>query len=222
MSSRRSTDRPTGSPTLSDYLPIREVVRRLNLESIPYARRMIDRGRLRAIDWYGETLVELASVQAVEADIAKTNDSAGMSVDGRTVCTTKEAADIYGCTTGRIRQLASSGGLWSRHVSPKTLVFDLEEVRRKAAIVFPNGGGRRRAPKVPIVASAGSAGPRRKTLGGRRVCTAEEAARILGVSRQRIHQLGTAGKVWTALDEHGFRVFDLDAVEALAKARGKG
>ena len=50
----------------------------------------------------------------------------------RKLISTKEAAHIFGCTMGRIRQLARAKELWSAHLSAAALVYDLDEVRRKA------------------------------------------------------------------------------------------
>jgi len=50
----------------------------------------------------------------------------------RTICSTREAAKIYGCTMGRIRQLARAGAIWSQHVTERALVLDLEEIKVKA------------------------------------------------------------------------------------------
>lgn len=45
---------------------------------------------------------------------------------------TREAADIFGCSMGRIRQLALANELWSDHLHDRALVFDKGEVERKA------------------------------------------------------------------------------------------
>jgi len=45
---------------------------------------------------------------------------------------TSEAAAIFGCTMGRIRQLARAKELWSAHLSASALVYDFDEVKKKA------------------------------------------------------------------------------------------
>lgn len=56
---------------------------------------------------------------------------------------TTEAAEIYGCTTGRIRQIALAGGLWCAHLTPSALVFDFDEVTKKAKIKAVTGRPRK-------------------------------------------------------------------------------
>lgn len=51
---------------------------------------------------------------------------------GETYITTREAADIFGCSMGRIRQLALEGKLWCGHVHGRALVYQKGEVERKA------------------------------------------------------------------------------------------
>ena len=55
---------------------------------------------------------------------------------GKTLVSTREAAEILGVTMGRIRQLArlpeDEGGLWSFHVTPNTLVLDKAQVLKRA------------------------------------------------------------------------------------------
>ena len=63
----------------------------------------------------------------------------------RTLCSTKEAAEIYGCTMGRIRQLARAGELWSQHVTARALVLDLAEITAKAQKPVTTGRPRRNA-----------------------------------------------------------------------------
>lgn len=56
----------------------------------------------------------------------------------RTLCTCREAAEILGCTMGRVRQLCrapESGGdptLWSKKLTDRALVLDLDDVKRLA------------------------------------------------------------------------------------------
>lgn len=56
----------------------------------------------------------------------------------RTLCTCREAAEILGCTMGRVRQLCrepEGGGepqLWSSKLGARALVLDLEQVKRLA------------------------------------------------------------------------------------------
>lgn len=51
---------------------------------------------------------------------------------GRTYISTREAADIFGCSMGRIRQLALAKELWSGHLHDRALVYDKAEVEQKA------------------------------------------------------------------------------------------
>ena len=64
----------------------------------------------------------------------------------RTLCSTKEAAQIYGCTMGRIRQLASAGEIWSQHLTERALVLDLEEIKAKAKKPIARGRPRKQSP----------------------------------------------------------------------------
>ena len=56
----------------------------------------------------------------------------------RTLCSCREAAEILGCTMGRVRQLCrkpAGGGepsLWSQKFGARSLVLDLDEVKRLA------------------------------------------------------------------------------------------
>jgi hypothetical protein len=58
----------------------------------------------------------------------------------RTLCTCREAAEILGCTMGRVRQMCrkpKGGGeptLWSRKLTGRALVLDLDEVKRLAKV----------------------------------------------------------------------------------------
>jgi len=63
---------------------------------------------------------------------------------GRTLISTREAADIFGCTMGRIRQMALAKELWSELLHARALVFDREEVRKKAKIKAGTGRPRLR------------------------------------------------------------------------------
>jgi len=55
---------------------------------------------------------------------------------GKTLISTREAAEILGVTMGRVRQLCllpeDKGGLWSFHVTPNTLVLDKAQVLRRS------------------------------------------------------------------------------------------
>ena len=64
----------------------------------------------------------------------------------RTLCSTKEAAKIYGCTMGRIRQMARAGDIWSQHLTERALVLDLEEIKTKAKKPAATGRPRKHAP----------------------------------------------------------------------------
>ena len=56
----------------------------------------------------------------------------------RTLCTCREAAEILGCTMGRVRQMCrqpDGGGeptLWSSKLTDRALVLDLEQVKKLA------------------------------------------------------------------------------------------
>lgn len=50
----------------------------------------------------------------------------------RVLCTTSEAAKAFGVTMGRIRQMALGGDLWYDHMGEHCLVFDKNEVDKKA------------------------------------------------------------------------------------------
>ena len=63
----------------------------------------------------------------------------------KTLCSTKEAAEIYGCTMGRIRQLARAGEIWSQHLTERALVLDLAEIKAKALKPVTRGRPRRNA-----------------------------------------------------------------------------
>jgi hypothetical protein len=62
----------------------------------------------------------------------------------KTYISTREAADLYGCTMGRIRQLALAGDLWCGHLHDRALVYDLDEVKRKAKEKPSTGRPRKR------------------------------------------------------------------------------
>lgn len=67
---------------------------------------------------------------------------------GRVYISTREAADIFGCSMGRIRQLALAGELWCDHLHDRALVYDKAEVETKAKQIPPTGrprGGKRSA-----------------------------------------------------------------------------
>lgn len=51
---------------------------------------------------------------------------------GRTLCTTAEAAKVFGCSTHHIRRLARTGVLWSLAESPRAVFYDLAQVKRVA------------------------------------------------------------------------------------------
>lgn len=56
---------------------------------------------------------------------------------------TREAADIFGCSMGRIRQLALAGDLWCGHLHDRALVYDKAEVEKKAKQVPTTGRPRK-------------------------------------------------------------------------------
>lgn len=57
----------------------------------------------------------------------------------RTLCSCREAAELLGCTMGRVRQLCrkpEDGGepvLWSKKLTDRALALDLSQVKRLAA-----------------------------------------------------------------------------------------
>jgi len=57
----------------------------------------------------------------------------------RTLCSCREAAELLGCTMGRVRQLCRKpvdGGepvLWSKKLTERALALDLAQVKRLAA-----------------------------------------------------------------------------------------
>lgn len=62
---------------------------------------------------------------------------------GKVYISTREAAEIFGCSMGRIRQLALAKELWSGHVHGRALVYDKDEVERKAKIIPSTGRPRK-------------------------------------------------------------------------------
>jgi hypothetical protein len=62
----------------------------------------------------------------------------------KTYISTREAADLFGCTMGRIRQLALAGDLWCGHLHDRALVYDMDEVKRKAKEKPTTGRPRKR------------------------------------------------------------------------------
>ena len=63
----------------------------------------------------------------------------------KTLCSTKEAAEILGCTVSRIRQMARAGELWSQNISQRAAVLDLAEIKAKALKPVTRGRPRRNA-----------------------------------------------------------------------------
>ncbi len=57
----------------------------------------------------------------------------------RTLCSCREAAELLGCTMGRVRQLcrtpkgAEGPVLWSKKLTDRALALDLAQVKRLAA-----------------------------------------------------------------------------------------
>ena len=50
----------------------------------------------------------------------------------RRLVLTREAAEIYGCTMGRLRQMANDKTVWSEKVGPRALAFDADELQQLA------------------------------------------------------------------------------------------
>jgi hypothetical protein len=53
-------------------------------------------------------------------------------LNGRKLCSCREAADILGVTPGRVRQLAGAGEIWSEHLTPTAVVLDRNQITRIA------------------------------------------------------------------------------------------
>lgn len=62
---------------------------------------------------------------------------------GRVYVSTREAADIFGCSMGRIRQLALAGEIWCGHLHGRALVYDKAEIERKAKVIPATGRPRK-------------------------------------------------------------------------------
>jgi len=73
------------------------------------------------------------------------SEGSEMLPTNKKLISTSEAAGIFGCTTGRIRQIALAGGLWSAHLTPSALVFDADEVKKKAKVKSATGRPRKYA-----------------------------------------------------------------------------
>jgi hypothetical protein len=75
----------------------------------------------------------------------------------RTLCSCREAAEILGCTMGRVRQLCrkqpdgSAPVLWSKKLGPRALVLDEDQVKKFAK-------ARQKARDAGIVPGAGPGG----------------------------------------------------------------
>lgn len=65
---------------------------------------------------------------------------------GKVYIGTREAASIFGCTMGRIRQLALAGELWCDHIHGRALVYEKDQVEKKA-MQLPTTGRPRRGRK---------------------------------------------------------------------------
>lgn len=52
----------------------------------------------------------------------------------RTLCTTRDAAETFGVTMARVRQMAEAGQIWCERLG-KSLVYDYDEVQQKAAAI---------------------------------------------------------------------------------------
>jgi hypothetical protein len=50
----------------------------------------------------------------------------------RRLCGTAEAAALYGCGEQHIRRMATRGEIWSEQVSPRSCVYDADEIERLA------------------------------------------------------------------------------------------
>ena len=65
----------------------------------------------------------------------------------RNLCTTAEAAQVFGVSMCRVRQMWGAGELWSELLGDRARVFDRDEVERKAAELSERrAGGHVRGP----------------------------------------------------------------------------
>jgi len=76
----------------------------------------------------------------------KSEGSEMLNVKNRTLISTKEAARLYGCTPGRIRQLARAGVIWSHHLTTHMTVLDADEIRSRAKKLATTGRPRKHSP----------------------------------------------------------------------------
>ena len=76
----------------------------------------------------------------------KSEGSEMLNVKNRTLISTKEAARLYGCTPGRIRQLDRAGVSWSHHLTTHMTVLDADEIRSRAKKLATTGRPRKHSP----------------------------------------------------------------------------
>jgi len=50
----------------------------------------------------------------------------------KNLCSTIEAAEIYGCSGTHVRGMASRGEIWSQQITPRAWLYDADEIQRLA------------------------------------------------------------------------------------------
>ena len=51
---------------------------------------------------------------------------------GRKLCSTIEAAEIYGCSGTHVRGMASRGEIWSQRITERAWLYDSDEIQQLA------------------------------------------------------------------------------------------
>jgi hypothetical protein len=51
---------------------------------------------------------------------------------GRKLCSTIEAAEIYGCSGAHVRGMASRGEIWSQQVTQRAWLYDIDQIQQLA------------------------------------------------------------------------------------------
>ena len=50
----------------------------------------------------------------------------------RRLCSTTEASEIYGCSVGHIRGMATRGEIWSQRITERAWLYDSDEIAKLA------------------------------------------------------------------------------------------
>ena len=50
----------------------------------------------------------------------------------RRLCSTTEAAEIYGCSVGHIRGMATREEIWSQRITERAWLYDIDEIAKLA------------------------------------------------------------------------------------------